>query len=144
MLHPLLKASLFLLFTSTAFALEPGDQEALKDTQRLLADPAALQQFAKDHQDANQAMQQISEITKGNEQQSGELSAISSRVFADIVKESNGDSATMQMKLQMALKDPAAFMRTLSPEQRARIVNLTSELQRNEANKRVPAGISVK
>lgn len=124
------------LLSQTAFALDKDDEAALRDTQKLLGDQAALKAFTKDNPDAAKALDQTKELTKGNPQQQAELNNISSSIFADMVKNNNGDSAAIQNQLQQALKDPSSFLNSLSPEQQARIRGLASEIDKQNAAKK--------
>ena len=69
-------------------------------------------------------------LTHGNVQQQAEVNDISSSIFAEIVRQSNGDTIAIQAKLQQALKDPKGFMNSLSPEQQARIHSLAGQLDK--------------
>ena len=117
----------------SAFALDSHDEEALKNTKALLTDEAALKAFTKDNPDAGKALQQIQALTGGNKAQMNEVNNLSSSIFEDMVKANNGDNAAIQAQLQEALKDPAGFLKRLSPEQQARIRNLASELDKKNA-----------
>jgi hypothetical protein len=128
-----------LLFLSpTAFALDKDDEAALADTQKLLSDQQALDAFAKDNKDAQNALGQVDQLTGGNQAQKAEVNAIASSAFADMIKAENGDNAAVLLKLQQGLKNPAAFLKTLSPENQARLRQLGAEIDKQNA--RQPAG----
>mgnify|MGYP003342434786 CR=1 FL=1 len=95
--------------------------------------------FAKDNPDALNALGQVDKLTQGNKAQKTEVNAISSDIFASMVKDQNGDSGAIQAKLREALKDPRGFMNSLTPEQQARIRGLASELEKQNAKSRSPS-----
>lgn len=133
-----------MLLAGPALALDKDKQDALKNTQALLASPEAMKAFAKDNADASRALEQTNQITKGNKAQNAEITDISSSVFADMVKQNDGDAAAMQEKLQNALKDPAAFIKTLSPQQQERIRSLASEMEKQNKESQAPAAPTTK
>ncbi|MGZ3700694.1 MAG: hypothetical protein ACXWSD_02865 [Bdellovibrionota bacterium] len=128
-----------LAFSNGAYALDKDDADALADTQKLLHDQDALNAAAKDNKDATGALDQVNQMTAGNTKQKAEVNDISSTVFSDMVKNTNGDPAAMQEKLQQALKDPGAFLKSLPPEQQARIRGLASEMDKQNAQPAAPA-----
>jgi hypothetical protein len=133
--------TVLLLSATSVLALEKNDEDALKDTQSLLSDQAAMNAFAKDNKDATHALDQVNELTRRNRQQQAEVNDISSSIFSDIVKQNNGDTVAIQAKLQQALKDPKGFMNSLSPEQQARIHSLAGQLdQQNGTGNGAGAG----
>ena len=131
--------ALLALAGPSGHALDANDEDALKDTQKLLGDEAALRAFAKDNPDALNALGQVDKLTQGNKAQKTEVNAISSDIFASMVKDQNGDSGAIQAKLREALKDPKGFMNSLTPEQQARIRGLASELEKQNAKSRSPS-----
>jgi hypothetical protein len=130
-----LLATLTLLSSGPAFALDASDAEALASTQQLLGNQNAMLDVAKHDPGAKGALDQISQITNGDPSKTAEMNAISSSVFADIVKNSNGDSVAVQEKLQLALKDPGAFIKTLTPEQQARLNGLATQVAKQNENR---------
>ncbi|HEY8280257.1 MAG TPA: hypothetical protein VIH99_11580 [Bdellovibrionota bacterium] len=127
--------SLFLVFlvSMPAFALDKNDEQALKETQNLLSDEKALAEFTKGNPAAANALDQVKIMTGGDATKQAEIKNISSSIFTDMVKANNGDPAAIQSQLQNALKDPQAFMKSLSPEQQKRIRDLASELEKKNA-----------
>ncbi len=133
MLCNALLIAVFFFYGSSANALEGGDQAALNDTQKLLHNQQALDNFTKDNPDAAKTLDQVKQITGGNKQQIGAVNDISSDIFADMVRANPNDSAAIFTKLQQALKDPKGFMNNLTPEQQARIRGLASEIDKKKA-----------
>ena len=134
-------AALFFGTVASAFALNKHDEQALKDTQRLLSDDAAIQAFAKDNKDAQGALKQVDDLTKGDPKKKAEINEIASRTFANMIKANNGDNAATLEQLQVGLKDPAAFLKTMSPEDQARIKAMAAEIDKQNAN-RGPASVT--
>lgn len=128
-----------LLFcASPAFALDQADEAALKETQALLQNQDRLDAMAKGDPEAGKALERVKTLTNNDPKKAAEINAISSSVFSDMVKSSNGDMVTMQDQLQKALNDPKAFMNGLSPEQQKRIRELASEIDKENAAKQQP------
>ncbi len=121
--------------SGNSYALDQTDEDALKDTQALLHSQQRMEDFAKTNPDAQKALGDVHRLTNGDPAAKAEINSISSAVFEDMVRSNNGDSAALQLKLQQALKDPKAFMQTLSPEQQARIRALASEIDAKNAKK---------
>lgn len=126
---------LFLASTS-APALDPADEAALKETQALLNSPAQMEKLGATEADAGKALEQVKKMTNNDPKKAAELNAISSAIFEDMVKSSNGDSAGIEEKLQQALKDPKAFMNSLPADQQQRLRGLASEIDKENAAKK--------
>jgi hypothetical protein len=137
-------ALLGLVLSSSSFALDKEQQDALKDTDDLLTNQQRLDAFAKENPDAKNALGDVKKLTGGDPKAMAEVNAISSSVFQDLVKGSGGDEAAVMQKLQEGLKNPAAFMQNLSPEQRARIQKLGAEIDAKNAKGGSHAPASVK
>lgn len=132
MLSKILALALLSSHPTVSFALDPDDEAALADTQKLLNNQQALEAFAKDNPDAKKALDQASIAVGGDKKKQAEMNSLSADVFKDLVKSSNGDSAAMQEKLQQALKDPGAFLQQLTPEQQKRARDLASEMEKQQ------------
>jgi len=124
----------FLFSCTAALALDKADEDALKDTQGLLNDQKRLEELGKTDAEAGKALNQVKMLTQSDPKKQAELNAISSSIFANMVKSNNGDTITMQDQLQKALADPKAFMNGLSPEQQKRIRDLASEIDKQNTN----------
>jgi hypothetical protein len=122
---------LFSLPGTRAFALDKDDEDALADTQKLMSDEQALKAFAKDNKDAQGALDQVDKMTGGNKQQNAEVNGIASDVFANMVKQNNGDSAAIMQQLQDGLKDPEKFMKSMPAADQARIKALEAQMEKN-------------
>jgi hypothetical protein len=124
-----------LFFTATSvLALEKGDEEALSNTLKLMNDPNAMSAYASGNGDASRALDQANQLTHGNKAQQAELMNLSSIIFADMVKQSNGDAVAIQSKLQQAMKDPNSFMKTLSPEAQSKLRQLAAEMDKQNSS----------
>lgn len=131
--------SLTALALPGAHAADKSDGEDLKNLQTLLANPNAVREFAKGNKDALGALDQVNELTKGNQAQQVEINNIGSTILSDMDNKSNHDPMSIESQLQQALKDPKAFLQALPPEQQARIRNLASDLDKQNAAKTAPA-----
>lgn len=124
---------LSLALSSGALALDKEQEDALKDTDDLLTNQQRLDAFAKDNPDAKNALGDVSKLTGGDPKAMAEVNAIAASVFKDMAKSTGGSEADIMQKLQQGLKDPAGFMKNLSPEQRARIQKLGAEIDAKNA-----------
>ena len=66
----------------------------------------------------------------GTGKEKDELLKISADVLAALVKKHNGDVDAMQADLLQAIKDPKKFLESLNPDQRGKIRNLASEVEK--------------
>lgn len=130
-----------------ALALNQDDEDGLKDTKALLQNQQRLDSFGKDNPDAKKALGDMNALTGGDPAKMAEVNAISAAVFEEMVRKDGGDSADIMKKLQDGMKDPAGFMKGLSPEQQARIHKLGAEIDQQNAKidgqqgGRVPASV---
>ncbi len=135
MKHLLKLGILASIFCAPTFALEQADEDALRDTQKLLGDQKRIEELSRTDAEASKALNQVKQLTGNDPAKQAEISGIASSIFTDMVKSNNGDTVTMHDQLQKALADPKAFMKGLSPEQQRRIRDLASEIdKKNEAN----------
>ncbi|MGZ3693465.1 MAG: hypothetical protein ACXWQO_04690 [Bdellovibrionota bacterium] len=123
-------AILFHLSSILAFGdgLNATDQAALADTQNLLNNQARLSEFTKGNPNAASALDQIKKLTNNDPKKQAEIKQLSSDIFANMTKASNGNDAAMMTKLQEGLRNPASFMQSLSPEQQAKIKAMAAEI----------------
>jgi len=117
----------------SAFALDQTDQDALKDTEKLLGDQKRMEELGKSDAEAGKALNQLKQITGNDPKAQAEVNNIASTVFSDMVHKNNGDTVSMHDQLQKALADPKAFMNSLPPEQQKRIRDLASEIDKKNA-----------
>ncbi len=125
-----------LLLPIIAFAGEAENQEkevkeALEQTKMLLND-TAFQNGYKSDPNAQEAHGKVKEIVGSNSRQQQEIYSLSSEAFEKIVADAKGDPAKIMEVLQKAQADPKAFMRSLPPEQQARIRELASEIDKKK------------
>ena len=134
---------LLLLFAFTslpALALDQNDEDALKDTHKLLGDQKRMEQLGRTDAEAGKALNQLKQLTGNDPKAQAEMQGIAASVFDDMVRKNNGDTVSINDQLQKALADPKAFMNGLSPEQQARIKGLAAEIDQKNAG-RAPASV---
>ena len=85
---------------------------------------------------AERLLQQVQKLTGDDPHRQAQVNSITSDVFADLVREKNGDTAAIQERLEKAMADPKGFMNSLSPAQQEKIRSLAREI---EAKSRNPA-----
>jgi hypothetical protein len=116
-----------LFFLPVAMAeekLDANDQIALMQTQALLKDKNLREEAAKNDPKASAVMSQIKTLSGGNAGKEEEMYGVASDIFKDVATQEGGDRSKIDARLQNALKDPEAFINSLSPEQRAKMKNL--------------------
>lgn len=111
-----------------ASALDASSEEALRKTQEMLRDSnqrATVIQQSPDAQRNNTSLESMA----GSKENTNAVYDLSADVFADLVKQSNGDPVLMQEKLEQAQKNPEAFLRSLSADKRQRIESLAGKIE---------------
>lgn len=119
--------------STSAFALDQTDRDALKDTQALLGDQKRMEEMGKTDVETGKALNQLKQISGNDAKVQAEVNAVASSVFSDMAHKNNGDSVSIHDQLQKALADPKAFMNGLSPEQQKKIRDLASEIDKKNA-----------
>jgi hypothetical protein len=120
--------STFFFNISVLAELDKYDQEALKKTQDFLKNKSERDAFIKKSPDAQPYAQKMNDMGM-NESQKNKTFNISADVFAELVKENNGDAAAVQKMLLNAQQNPEAFYNSLSPENKKMIESLGSEME---------------
>ncbi len=106
------------------------DVDALQKTQELLKDAKAREAYAKEHPEAQNALDQVKKLG-GTEGNSDEMFSISAEIMQSIVAESGGDVEKMQAMIAQATKNPEAFFNQLSADQKAKIRKVAGEIEKN-------------
>jgi hypothetical protein len=96
-------------------ALDPGSTEAIAKTQALLADPVARAAALKDP-NAAAADRNLKALGLSPADQE-KAYRISGEILEKWVKETGGDAAKLQNKLQETQRDPSSFSGELTPAQ---------------------------
>ena len=110
--------------------LDKASKEALDQTVDLLNDPQKIEEAKKSDPKAKQADKTLDSLGFSASEKS-EVYGLSSQIFEQIVKEANGDPAKMQKILMDAMKDPEAFAKKWTPEQKAKLKKLTSDAEKS-------------
>lgn len=114
-------------FTFIGLAHADDSDDALRDTQKLLNDPALRAADAKTSADSAAAQQRILELVKKTGASEKDIYSLSSSVFADIVKKANGDPAAILKLLEDAEKNPEAFAKSWKAEDQAKLREIASQ-----------------
>jgi hypothetical protein len=120
--------STFFFNISVHAELDKYNQEALKKTQDFLKNKSEREAFINKSPDAQPYAQKMNDMGM-NESQKNKTFNISADVFAELVKENNGDAAAVQKMLLNAQQNPEAFYNSLSPENKKMIESLGSEME---------------
>jgi hypothetical protein len=115
--------------SAAAQKLDAASARAAQETQALLGDQKAMQDYAKSHPDAAKAMGNVDSLTGGNAADSAAVYKLASDIFANMTKETGGDAGGMEKILAEAMKNPQAFANKLTPEQRAQLQSLTKSIE---------------
>ncbi len=105
--------------------LGKDSQEALEKTQTLLRDPTQRNAAINQNQDARSNDAELQKLMGGKGADG--VYDLSADIFAKIVNESNGDVVVMQQKIEQVQKNPEAFLKSLTPEQQARIKSMANQ-----------------
>jgi|GEM_PF-4945588 len=125
-----------LTFNLSLFAeekLSDVDQEALRNTQKLLNDASDRQEFIDKSKDAQKTDQMVDQLVKSPEQKA-RMYKLASEIFGDMVKGAEGDADKMAELLQQGAKDPESFMRKLSSENQKKIQGLAEDIEKTSGN----------
>src|SRR3954471_101737 len=135
---------LLLLATATLFAhpvlaeeLDPASKEGLSKTQEVLRDPKKRQEAIKGDKKAEEADARVQRLS-GSPENTQKMYEISADIMENITKQSGGDPQKMQKLLEEAQKDPEAFYKSLTPEQRGQIQKLSGEISPQPQAKKAP------
>ena len=94
-------------------------------TQRLMTDPAKREKALAGDAKAAEADAKLREITNGDPKKVEAMYQMASQIFGEMaakhVADPDGGDKAMEKIMADAQRDPAAFMKTLSPEQQAQI-----------------------
>ena len=129
-----LKVALLLtLFLQSALAkdkdLDSASQQGLQKTQKLLRSKSEREQYMEKHPEAKNADKKVDNLT-ANPKLKEQIYGVSSDVFANVVKETGGDSVKLQQLVEEAMKNPEAFYNKLSPEQKAQIRGIADQIEK--------------
>ena len=109
--------------------LDNASTAALKQTQAMLGDQKAMQDYAKTNPDAANSMSQVKTLTGGNDADSSSVYKLASDIFSSLTVESGGDAAGMEKTLAEAMRHPQSFAEKLSPDQRRQLQSLTKSIE---------------
>lgn len=116
-----------------AFAEDPAkidsaSQEALEKTQQLLNDKDLRREAIGKNPKAIKADGFLNDLTGGDSKLNDEIYFLASEVFTIIVNDAGGDVQKMNEALASFSRDPSKFAEKWTPEQRAKLRELSSRL----------------
>lgn len=124
-----------LLSTTVSFAEDDLDP-ALKDVQDMMRSESKRAELLKDNPKAQQADSFALQAVGGDQRLKGEVYDVSADIMATVKQMSGGDTVKMNQLLQKALQNPGEFLKSLPPEQQAKIRGIATQV---EQNKKSPA-----
>ena len=107
--------------------LDSQSTEALAATLRMLTDPAARGQVIAGDPSAAEVDRQVQGMA-GTPALAQEVYGIAAEVFADLVRNTDGDPRRMSEALDQAKSDPAGFAAMLRPETLDRLRELATKI----------------
>ncbi len=119
MIKLFLSVILFVSLNVSAEELDKASQEALEKTVEVLKDPKK--------QKDNKKLDSLGLSAA----QKKEVYGLSAEIFEQIVKETGGDATKMKKILEDAMKDPESFAKRWTPEQKAKLKGLSSEVEKS-------------
>lgn len=108
--------------------LDPASQEALSKTQYLLHDKKKRDEAISKDAKAQNADAFVKKITGGDSKLDSEVYALAADVFAAVVKDAKGDPAKMKEAMDRFSKNPEGFASKWTPEQRAKLKQLSEKI----------------
>ena len=122
--------SILVLFGPYGFSeeLDSASQEALQKTQQLLTNMSQRQEaIVKDPKaKAPDSMAEQAVGFSGGAKE--DVYQLASEVFADLVKQTNGDGKKMQEIISEFKRNPAGFAEKWTPEQKARLKTIADQI----------------
>lgn len=85
-----------------------------------------------------EADRKLLEAVGGNASDKQALYNLSADVMAVLFQQSGGDPVKMQALLQKAQTDPESFLNSLPPDMKAKIGNIATEVEKNQASGQKP------
>lgn len=129
----LLLAGLILIQVSAHAELDHHEQQGLKDTRQLLANPKERDQAIQKDKTALEVDQKVEALT-GSGKDKEEIYGIASEVLEKIAAEANGDPQQMQKLLLEAQSNPQKFYeKYFNAAQKTRVKNLASEIEKKQS-----------
>lgn len=117
--------------------LDGASQEALQKTQEMLQDPKERNKAIQKDANAVAADQQVRSLA-GSDKNTQEIYGLSSDILGDLAKQANGDPNKMLELIEKAKKDPEAFGKTLTPEQKRKLHELSTQIPAAQPAQSVP------
>lgn len=129
----LLLAASFMTTTVT-FA---GDAEdgPLKDAQELMRSESKRAEVIKNDSKAQQADSFALQAVGGDQGLKNQVYDVSADIMATVKEAAGGDSAKMMQMLQKAMQNPGEFLKSLPPDQQAKIRGIANQVETNKATK---------
>jgi hypothetical protein len=124
--------SYFTLVTVAHAELDKQDEQALKETQQLMTNKEERTKAIQKDPKAQTADANLKALMGGNANATEEVYALAADVFANVMKEANGDVGKMQEMMAKFMRDPAAFANSWTPEQKAKLKLLAEKIGRPE------------
>jgi hypothetical protein len=117
--------------------LDPSNQDAVNQTKQVMTDPEKLKAATANDPQAKQA-DENAERLMGNKTDTADLYKLSADIFGNVASDANGDPAKMQESLNQALKNPAGFADSLTPDQAAKLHQLTNKVESRKPSNNAP------
>lgn len=120
--------ALFGSSTCLAVGLDSAQQDAMDKTTQMMISPSQFTEAAKENSDAQKAAVQLNAITADPAQQQ-KIRELSAGIFNDVAKSNECKDEKIMEALQKAQANPGDFLKSLTPEQQAKLRDLASEIE---------------
>jgi hypothetical protein len=111
--------------------LSKDDQKALDETQEMMRDRSAIDAYAAKNADAKAADAQVKALMGDQTDATYDLA---SEIFGDLVRQANGDPVKLMKLVEEAKKNPEAFAKKLTPEQKAKINSMATTIDKGSTS----------
>ncbi|MEK7356721.1 MAG: hypothetical protein AAB250_09740 [Bdellovibrionota bacterium] len=109
--------------------LSPDDQKALQETQEMLRDRSQVEAFAAKDPNAKGADEMVKSLMGPD---SGKAYDLAADIFADLVRQAEGDPGKLMQLIQNAQKNPEKFATQLSPSQKTQMKALAAGVEKRQ------------
>jgi hypothetical protein len=124
------------VFPLPAETLDPAAADALQKTQALLLDPQARKNIMLNDPKAASMDAQVKSLA-GSDQNTQAIYALAASILGNLANSASGDPEKMMELIQKAQKDPAAFAKGLTKEQKDDLSSIASKIP-NPSSQKLP------
>jgi hypothetical protein len=109
--------------------VDAASKKAQQQTQDLLKNRDEREKTSKSDPKAQKAIQDVKNLTGGDQKSEDDIYSLAADLMPVLVEKSNGDPNKMMKILEDAQKDPEAFAKSWTPEQRRKLQQISEKLK---------------